>query len=775
MNRHLLSIAFILLSTAALVVGQLPDNTAPNVGITSPDLDSGVSAVVTVRATASDNVGVAGVQFQVDLENHGDEDTVAPFEVEWDTTLAASGAHTLSAVARDAAGNVAASELVVVVVCGASVQPCPTVQPAPPPPPPVNRPPVANGDSLASDSGAAVTFTSAFLLLNDTDPDNQPLTVTSVAGSSTQAGTVANNNNGSWTYTPRAGFAGTDTFSYVITDGSASATGSVTVTVTTPPPPPTSALVAHFTFDETDATQVTDLSGRGNHGVISGAQRVGGVSGGALQFDGVNDWVTIADAPSLDIVASFTLEAWVKPGAGGGYRTVVLKEATGFAPYELYANSDVSQPAAFFTTASGAVRSVTGTTALPTNSWTHLAATYDGANMRLYVNGSLVRTVARTGSPGASNGPLRIGGNQVWGGEFFAGAIDEVRVYNRALTATEVGADMTSTPPPAPVNRAPVAAQDSLATTTDSAVSFTSAFLLLNDSDPDGDPVTVASVAATSTRAGTIASTSPGSWTYTPAPGVSGDDSFTYVIGDGRGGSATGTVNVAVSGPAPPPPVGGGLVLAFGFNESAGATTTNDASGNGLAGSVREAQFVPGRYGNALSFDGINDWVTVADTTSSPLDLRNSMTIEAWVNPTTLAGWETVVMKERAGGLTYALYAHDGGTLAGGAAQPAGYNRIAADQAVRGTATLQTGEWTHLAFTYDGQNQRLYVNGELVRTRAQTGLNAQNNNALRIGGNSVAVTTFANEFFHGMIDEVRIYNRALSQSEIQTDMQTPVP
>jgi hypothetical protein len=770
MNRHLLSIAFILLSTAALVVGQLPDNTAPDVAITSPDMDSGVSAVVTVRATVSDNVGVAGVQFHVDLENHGAEDTVAPFEVEWDTTLAASGAHTLSAVARDAAGNVAASELVVVVVCGANVQPCPTVQPQPP----VNRPPVANTDSLSSNSGAAVTFAAAFLLQNDTDPDGQPLTVSSVAGSSTQGGTVANNNNGSWTYTPRAGFDGTDTFGYIITDGAASSLGTVTVSVTAPPPPPPSALVAHFTFDELDATQVTDMSGRGNHGVIAGAVRVDGVSGGALQFDGVNDWVTIADAPSLDLVASFTLEAWVKPSAIGGYRTVVLKEGTGFAPYELYASSDTPVPAAFFTTTSG-VRSVTGTTALVTNGWTHLAATYDGVNLRLYVNGS-PRSVARSGSLRTSNGPLRIGGNQVWGGEFFAGAIDEVRVYNRALSTAEISADMNGTPPPTPVNRAPSSANDTLTTTTDSAVSFTAAFLLVNDSDPDGDPVAVTSVAATSARAGTIASTSPGSWTYTPAPGVSGADSFTYVISDGRGGSATGTVNVTVNAPAPPaPPVGGGLMLAFGFNESAGAITTNDASGNGHVGAVREAQFVPGRFGNALSFDGINDWVTVTDTTSSPLDLTNGMTIEAWVNPTTLAGWETVVMKERAGGLTYALYAHDGGTLAGGAAEPAGYNRIGADQAVRGAGTLQTGEWTHLAFTYDGQNQRLYVNGQLVRTRAQTGLNAQNNNALRIGGNNVNITTFANEFFHGMIDEVRIYNRALSLSEIQADMLTPVP
>jgi hypothetical protein len=72
-----------------------------------------------------------------------------------------------------------------------------------------------------------------------------------------------------------------------------------------------------------------------------------------------------------------------------------------------------------------------------------LAGTYDGANVRVYVNGVLAGTTAAAGAVGATVSPLRIGGNAVWG-EYFNGLIDEVRVYNRALTAPEIQADMNT-------------------------------------------------------------------------------------------------------------------------------------------------------------------------------------------------------------------------------------------------------------------------------------------------------------------------------------------
>ena len=74
---------------------------------------------------------------------------------------------------------------------------------------------------------------------------------------------------------------------------------------------------------------------------------------------------------------------------------------------------------------------------LPLNAWTHLAATYDGTTLRLYVNGVQVGSRAVSGALLTSTGALRIGGNSIWG-EFFQGRIDEVRVHNRALDATEI-------------------------------------------------------------------------------------------------------------------------------------------------------------------------------------------------------------------------------------------------------------------------------------------------------------------------------------------------
>ena len=85
------------------------------------------------------------------------------------------------------------------------------------------------------------------------------------------------------------------------------------------------------------------------------------------------------------------------------------------------------------------------------------------------------------------------------------------------------------------------------------------------------------------------------------------------------------------------------------------------------------------------------------------------------------------------------------------------------------TAALVPNTWTHVAATYNGTQIQLYINGGLVSSTPATGAIQTTTTPLRIGGN-----TYSTEFFQGLIDEVRIYNRALSAAEILSDMNTPI-
>jgi hypothetical protein len=135
-----------------------------------------------------------------------------------------------------------------------------------------------------------------------------------------------------------------------------------------------------------------------------------------------------------------TLEAWVKP-EGTGWRTVALKERSGGLSYAMYSSTDTNRPSAEIKT--NATTETRGSSVLPSSTWSHLATTFDGATLRLYVNGTQVSSRNRSGKLNATTGALRIGGNAIWG-EYFAGIIDEVRIYYRALTAAEITSDMNT-------------------------------------------------------------------------------------------------------------------------------------------------------------------------------------------------------------------------------------------------------------------------------------------------------------------------------------------
>ena len=198
-------------------------------------------------------------------------------------------------------------------------------------------------------------------------------------------------------------------------------------------------LVAAYGFNEGTGSTVADASGNGNNGTVSGATwTASGKYGGALVFNGASAFVTINDAASLHLTTAMTLEAWVNPSTvDHAWRDVIYK---GNDNYYLEGTSPNSSRPAMGGTYGG---NLYGTAALTANTWTHLAATYDGTTMRLYVNGAQVTSQPQTGSIATSGNPLQIGGDSIYG-QYFAGMIDEVRVYNQALTAAEIQTDMNT-------------------------------------------------------------------------------------------------------------------------------------------------------------------------------------------------------------------------------------------------------------------------------------------------------------------------------------------
>ena len=225
--------------------------------------------------------------------------------------------------------------------------------------------------------------------------------------------------------------------------------------------------------------------------------------------------------------------------------------------------------------------------------------------------------------------------------------------------------------------------------------------------------------------------------------------------------SAYSNIAEATTGPSPPTPTG--LVGAWAFGEGAG-TTTLDASGHGNAGTVTGAVWTTqGRQGNALSFDGVNSVVRVAESAS--LDLTSAMTLSAWIRPTAQqSGWRTILQRQVD---AYFLNASN----SDGPLRPSGGGTFGANppQYLSGPTASPVNAWTHVALTYDGAALRLFINGGQVASRATSGTIETNNNPLWIGGNSPY-----GEYFNGLIDEVRVYNRALTQADIQTDMNSPI-
>ena len=554
-------------------------------------------------------------------------------------------------------------------------------------------------------------------------------------------------------------------------------------------------LAAGYAFEENSGTTTQDASGNNNNGtLVNGPTWTTGRYGRGIHFDGSNDHVRVLDSASLDLGSAGTIEAWIKRDVTGSSDGVISKgnsNSNSAQNYSLRVNgSNIVECVIGTGNTSQRLRSTSSLTS--TTQYYHLACTWDGTTIRVYINGTQNNSANQTIAPLGNTSPLYIGqfGSS---SNRLQGVIDEVRIYSRALSAAEISQDMNGaigtvqdTAPPiisgvsasgittsaATINWATSEAANSqvdygLDSSYGSQTTLNSSLVTLHSvalsgltsgityhhrvrsADASGNPAvsgdfffttltpdatppdvfitgpsdgaivsSTVSVAATASdnlgvigvqflldgsNVGAEVTTSPYQYLWNSLNALNGSHILSAVARDAAGNKTTSDpVSVTVSNAALP-----GMVAAYAMSEGSGSTTA-DASGNSNNGTLNGPVWTAsGKYGAAISFDGSNDYVNVNDSNS--LDATSGVTLEAWVYPTVLSGWRTIVLKETSGNLAYALYANTNSNVPQVEVWVAGKNVAAG-----GTAQLPLNTWSHLAGVYDGSAVRLYVNGALI-------------------------------------------------------------
>jgi len=193
-------------------------------------------------------------------------------------------------------------------------------------------------------------------------------------------------------------------------------------------------LVAHWAFDEDSGTIAHDSTPNGLDGTLEGdPQWVEGKIGNALDFDGDGDYVDCG-ADGFDITDQITITAWIKVTAfDTAHQAIVTK---GDGAYRIARQGDESY-LAFACTGTGGYKTM-GSENPNDGEWHHVAGVYDGTTIYLYVDGIVDNTTASTGPIDSQTWPLYIGENAQQTGREWNGLIDEVRIYNRGLSAQEI-------------------------------------------------------------------------------------------------------------------------------------------------------------------------------------------------------------------------------------------------------------------------------------------------------------------------------------------------
>ncbi|MCY2930139.1 MAG: LamG domain-containing protein [Planctomycetota bacterium] len=214
-------------------------------------------------------------------------------------------------------------------------------------------------------------------------------------------------------------------------------------------------LVLHLAFDKDEGAKVSDASGKGNHGAVVGAQYAAkGKKGGGYSLSGSSQHITVPNSATLEIREALTVAVWVNlasfaPGGYGNEWGIIVNKGDdlwmnpafclGYAKSgpPLFHVGNATDPQR------GGGKTVVAAAKLVPGQWVHLAGTYDGAAVKLYVNGRLEGAEKYAGPLRSDKAPVHLGGGKLfgvdWGNHFTVhGTIDEVMIFRCALSAAEI-------------------------------------------------------------------------------------------------------------------------------------------------------------------------------------------------------------------------------------------------------------------------------------------------------------------------------------------------
>jgi hypothetical protein len=524
----------------------------------------------------------------------------------------------------------------------------------------------------------------------------------------------------------------------------------------------TSGLMGWWKLDE----NATDFSGNGNDGTINGAVKTGGYFNNSYDFDGTtSDYVEV---PSVTLGIPFSMEAWINADTLPA-STSIISISDGYWKRMGLESAGTGNLWMWFMTSSG--NYVGWYTAYPpTGQWVYVAGVISGTGSgdgHIYYNGiEQPVTFDSGGTVGASNtAPLFIGMLDAYGDYPYDGKIDSARIYNRTLTAEEIkynywhanltgrsfGAYKAESPQSFSTTAKYFQYKAKLQTNESGYTPFLEktqanfSFTTANTPPTQGTPTLNSSKRLNRSNENLTV--------YNVSTYDADGDNVTNIINWYRNGTSIMVLN-----------------MPFNSNNSAGAGKTKDYSGFGNNGTVNGATWTSAGYkGGAYSFDGSSNYINLG--TSNSLNIKNTITIESWVYLPDLTGGHTIVSKQGCDEYRYnyglVIMEADIGFWLDSNTKQGEHCTIEGELATTNNPITTTG-WHHIAGTYDGNYEAIYLDGVEVKNQTvsiQGGL-AQGSWDTYIGKSEYASQPVT-DFFNGNIDSVRIYNRSLSAAQIK--------